>query len=72
MISISFLPTLLWGFSAFSIYYNTRIYAQKVLLPLYLHRGSRIARITNTTKVVHDMCTNMPMFVIPMKLARFL
>ncbi len=45
---------------------------KKILLLLYLHRGSRIARITNTTKVVHDMCTNMPMFVIPMKLARFL
>ena len=25
---------------------------------MYLHRGSRIARIVNTAKAVHSMCTN--------------
>ena len=49
------------------------IRTKKVLLPLYLHRGSRIARIVNTAKVVHQTCTNIRQLnTIPVKLARFL
>ena len=50
-----------------------RTYTKKVLLLLYLRRGSRIARIVNTAKVVHQTCTNISQLnTIPMKLARFL
>ena len=46
---------------------------KKVLLLLYLHRGSRIARIVNTAKVVHQKCTNIrQLYTILVKLARFL
>ena len=56
----------------FSVLYP-RTYTKKVLLLLYLHRGSRIARIVNTAKVVHQMCTNIRQLnTIPVKLARFL
>lgn len=55
---------LFMGFSAFStMIYDIVIciryeHTKKVLLSLYFRRGSRMARITNTTKVVHNMCTN--------------
>lgn len=51
---------------------NSRIRAQKILLLLYLRRGSRIARIANTAKVVHKCALTLANFLRFMKLARFL
>ncbi len=51
---------------------NSRIRAQKILLLPYLRRGSRIARIANTAKVVHKCVLTLANFLRFLKLARFL
>ena len=45
---------------------------KKILLLQYVRRGSRIARIANTAKVVHKCVLTLANFLRFMKLARFL